>query len=168
MRCKYHLWRLTSNRSRRIRGAFITTCGETNTLRAEIVPHASPSSLLTPAGSYDLSAIMRQAWAAARAALVPPRPIRGFTPAPRPTLREAFKEALRRAWDLARGQRACHRHRLAAAAEDARRSALPAVEREVLALRDARAIAPMLDSDRAMVAELSAISARAAALGVAL
>jgi hypothetical protein len=72
--------------------------------------HATPSSLLTPAGSYDLSAIVRRAWAFAHAAVVPTRPIRGFTPAPRPTLREAFKEALRRAWNLARGQRACIEH----------------------------------------------------------
>ena len=124
--------------------------------------------LLTPAGRFDRSAIMRQAWAAARAALVPPRPIRGFTPAPRPTLREAFKEALRRAWDLARGQRACAEHHVATEAETARRSALPAVEREVLALRDARALAPMTDSTRRMVADLVAIDARAAALGVSL
>ena len=130
--------------------------------------NAPPLRLLSPAGRFDRSAIMRQAWAAARAALVPPRPIRGFTPAPRPTLREAFKEALRRAWDLARGQRACLRHHVAAAAEDARRSALPAVEREILALRDARAIAPMTDSTRRMVADLVAINARAAALGVVL
>ena len=124
--------------------------------------------LLTPAGRFDRSAIMRQAWAAARAALVPPRPIRGFTPAPRPTLREAFKEALRRAWDLARGQRACAEHRAAAEAETARRAIMPAVEREILALRDARAIAPMTDSTRRMVADLVAIDARAAALGVTL
>ena len=131
-------------------------------------PRAIQRPLLTPAGSYDLSAIMRQAWAAARAALVPPRPIRGFTPALRPTLREAFKEALRRAWDLARGQRACIEHHAVATAETTRRSSLPAIEREVLNLRDARAIAPMLDSDRALVAELVAIDARAAALGVSL
>ena len=124
--------------------------------------------LLTPAGSYDLSAIMRRAWASARAALVPPRPIRGFTPAPRPTLREAFKEALRRAWDLARGQRACAEHHAAAEGETARRAVLPAVEREVLALREARAIAPMTDSTRRMVADLVAIDARALALGVRL
>ena len=124
--------------------------------------------LLTPAGSYDLSAIMRRAWASARAALVPPRPIRGFTPAPRPTLREAFAAGLRRAWDLARGQRACHQHHTAAMAEASRRSALPAIEREVLNLRDARAIAPMHDSTRRMVADLVAIDARAAALGVSL
>jgi hypothetical protein len=127
-----------------------------------------PLSLLTPAGRFDRSAIMHQAWATARAALVPPRPIRGFTPAPRPTLREAFKEALRRAWDLARGQRACHQHRAATMSETVRRSALPAIEREVLALRDARAIAPMTDSTRAMVADLVAIDARALALGVRL
>ena len=124
--------------------------------------------LLTSAGRYDRSAIMCQAWAAARAALVPPRPIRGFIPAPRPTLREAFKEALRRAWDLARGQRACLQHHAATVAETARRAVLPSVEREVLNLRDARAIAPMTDSSRRMVADLVAIDARAAALGVSL
>ena len=128
----------------------------------------SPLGLLTAAGSYDPSAITSTAWAFARAALVPPRPIRGYTPPPLPTLRQAFADGMRRAWDLARGQRACFRHHLAAAAEDARRSALPAVEREVLNLRDARAIAPMLDSDRALVAELVAIDARALALGVRL
>jgi hypothetical protein len=124
--------------------------------------------LLTPAGRFDRSAIMRQAWAAARAALMPPRPIRGFTPAPRPTLREAFKEALRRAWDLARGQRACAEHHAAAEAETARRSALPAVERDALNLRDAHTVAPMTDSTRRMVADLVAIEARAAALGIRL
>jgi hypothetical protein len=124
--------------------------------------------LLSPAGRFDRSAIMHQAWVAARAALVLPRPIRGYVPAPRPTLREAFKEALRRAWDLARGHRACAEHHAVAEAETARRATLPSVEREVLALRDARVLAPMLDSDRAMVAELAAISARAVALGVRL
>ena len=131
-------------------------------------PRATPRPLLSPAGSYDLSAVMRQAWAFARAALVPPRPIRGFTPAPRPTLREAFADGLRRAWGLARGQRACAEHRVAAEAETARRAILPAVEREVLALRDARAIVPMTDSTRRMVADLVAIDARAAVLGVTL
>jgi hypothetical protein len=75
---------------------------------------------------------------------------------------------MRRAWDLARGQRACLRHRLAATAETARRSSLPVIEREVMDLRDARAIAPMTDSTRAMVADLVAIDARALALGVRL
>ena len=129
---------------------------------------ASFLRLLTAAGRFDRSAIMHQAWAFARAALVPPRPIRGFTPAPRPPLREAFADGLRRAWDLARGQRACIEHRAAAEAETARRAILPAVEREILALRDARAIASMTDSTRRMVAELAAINSRAAALGVTL
>jgi hypothetical protein len=125
-------------------------------------------SYLNPDHSFNRASIMRQAWAAARAALVPPRPIRGFTPAPRPTLREAFKEALRRAWDLARGQRACQQHKVTTVAETARRSALPAVEREVLNLREARAIAPMTDSTLRMVADLVAIDVRAASLGIRL
>ena len=131
-------------------------------------PRASARPLLTCDGHYDRSAITSTAWAMARAALVRPRPIRGYTPPPLPTLRQAFADGMRRAWDLARGQRACHRHRLAVVAEDARRSALPAVEREVLGLRDAHAIAPMTDSTRRMVADLVAIDARAATLGVSL
>ena len=128
----------------------------------------SPLSLFSPARRFDRSAIMCQAWAFARAALVPPRPFRGFTPAPRPTLRETFADALRRTWDLARGQRACLEHRAVAEAEGGCRSALPDVERQVLALRDAYAIAPMTNSIRSMMVDLVAIEARAAALGVSL
>ena len=62
--------------------------------------------LLTTDGRYDRSAITSTAWAFARAALVPARPIRGYTPPPLPTLRQAFAAGMRRAWDLARGQRA--------------------------------------------------------------
>ena len=131
-------------------------------------PRAKPRPLLTADGRYDRSAITSAAWVMARAALVPPRPIRGYTPPPLPTLREAFAAGMRRAWDLARGQRACLQHHATAAAETARRAVLPAVEREVLNLRDARAIAPMTDSTRAMVVDLVAIDARALALGVSL
>ena len=131
-------------------------------------PRASARPLLTCDGRYDRSAITSAAWAMARAALVPARPIRGYVPPPLPILRQAFAAGMRRAWDLARGQRGCFRHHLAAVAEDARRSALPAVEREVLALRDARAISPMTDSTRRMVADIVAIDARALALGVRL
>ena len=127
-----------------------------------------PLGLLTTDGRYDRSAITSAAWAMARAALIPPRPIRGYAPPPLPTLRQAFAAGMRRAWDFARGQRACIQHHTATVAETARRSALPVVEREVLNLRDARAIAPMLDSTRRMVADLVAIDARAMALGVRL
>ncbi len=129
---------------------------------------AKPRPLLTLDGRYDRSAIMSAAWAMAQAALVPARPIRSYTPPPLPTLREAFADGLRRAWDLARGHRACIEHHAAAVAETTRRGTLPAVEREILALRDAHAIAPMIDSTRRMVADLVAIEARAAALGVRL
>ena len=131
-------------------------------------PRAATRPLLTCDGRYDRSAITSAAWAMARAALVPARPIRGYTPPPLPTLRQAFAAGMRRAWDLARGQRACHQHYVAAMAEAARRAVLPAVEREVLNLRDARAIAPMTDSTRRMVADLVAIDARALAIGVRL
>ena len=131
-------------------------------------PRASAHPLLTCDGRYDRSAITSAAWAMARAALVPARPIRGYTPPPLPTLRQAFAAGMRRAWDLARGQRACIEHHAVATAETTRRSTLPAVEREVLNLRDAHAIAPMTDSTRRMVADLVAIDARAATLGVRL
>ena len=132
------------------------------------MPTPPQRPLLTTDGRYDRSAITFTAWAFARAAIVPARPIRGYTPPPLPTLREAFAAGMRRAWDLARGQRACVEHHAAAETETARRSTLPSVEREVLGLRDARAIAPMTDSTRRMVADLVAIDARALALGVSL
>ena len=132
------------------------------------IPRAAARPLLTCDGRYDRSAITSTAWAFARAALVPARPIRGYVPPPLPTLRQALAAGMRRTWDLARGQRACHQHHAVAMAEAARRSALPAIEREVLGLRAARAIALMTDSTRRMVADLVAIDARAAALGVVL
>ena len=129
---------------------------------------ASPQPLLSPSARFDRSAITSAAWAFARAAVTPGRPIRGYTPPPPPTLRQAFAAGMRRAWDLARGERANAEHRAAMVAEDARRATLSSVEREVLALRDARALATMIDSTRRMVAELAAIDARAAALGIRL
>ena len=131
-------------------------------------PRAKPRPLLTSDSRYDRSAIMSAAWAFARAALASSRPVRGYTPPPPPTLRQVFAAGLRRAWDLARGHRACAEHHAAVEAETVRRATLPAIERDVLALRDARAIAPMLDSTRVMVAELAAINAHAATLGVTL
>lgn len=126
------------------------------------------AQLFTTSKTYDRSAIMSAAWAMARAAVAPGRPIRGYTPPPPPSLRDAFAAGLRRAWDLARGQRACIEHSAVMAVEDARRAALPAVEREILALREARALAPMTDSTRRMVAELAAIDAQAATMGIRL
>ena len=120
------------------------------TLRAAARP------LLTCDGRYDRSAITSAACVIARAALIPAPPIRGYTPAPLPTLGQAFAASIRRAWDLACGQRACLQHHAAAIAE----VALPTVERDALSLRDARAIAPMTD--------FVAIDARALALGVRL
>ena len=111
--------------------------------------------------TFNRSAIMSAAWASARAMIVPPRPIRGFKPMPRPTLRAAFKQALRRIWDLARGELACARHRV-------EMDALSAPERIVVALRQDFLCASMIDSLPAMIAEQVAVQARAAALGVSL
>ena len=124
-----------------------------------------PLRLLTPAGRFDRSAIMSAAWAMARAAVAPGRPVRGYTPPPPPALRDAFAAGLRRAWDLARGQRASAEHR---AAETVRRATVPADVLVVEDLLEARTAALMIDSTRRMLAELAAIDAQAAALGIRL
>ena len=53
---------------------------------------AASLRLLDPAGRFDRPAIMRTAWAMARAVVAPGRPVRGYTPPPPPTLRDAFAE----------------------------------------------------------------------------
>ncbi len=125
------------------------------------------SSLLTSDHAFDRAAIMRTAWACARHAVVrneAARRDRWWLPL---SLREAFADALRRQWDLARGYRACELHRIAQAAENARRATLPAREREILMLLDARAEAPMIDSTTQMLRSLAAIDAQLAGLQVA-
>ena len=67
----------------------------------------------------------------------------------------AFKAALSSAWETARAHRWCFER-------DAAMAALPAAHSAILA---ERTTALMIDSDRRMVAELSAIDARAAAMG---
>ncbi len=89
------------------------------------------AQFLTLSGAFDRSAIMSAAWASARAMIIPPRPIRGFKPTPRPTLRAAFKQALRRIWDLARGHRACELARAERVTQTVTIAALPAAERAV-------------------------------------
>ncbi len=108
-------------------------------LAPEINPMSSP--LLTPTHAFDRAAIMRTAWACARHAVVrneaTPRS-RWWMPL---TLREAFADALRRQWDLARGHRACELHRIEQAAEAKRIAALPAMERRIVELTEARMLA---------------------------
>lgn len=128
----------------------------------------TPLRLLTPAGRFDRSAIMGAAWAMARAAVAPGHPIRGYTPPPPPSLRDAFAAGLRRAWDLARGQRASAEHRAMMVLEDTRRAALPAREAAHADLLEARTAALMIDCTRRMVVELAAIEVQAAALGIRL
>ncbi len=129
---------------------------------------AASSRFLDPTGRFDRPAIMRAAWAMARAAVAPGRPIRGYTPPPPPSMRDAFAAGLRRAWDLARGQRACAEHRAMMVVEDARRATAPADVLAVEDLLEARTAALMIDSTRRMLAELAAIDAQAAALGIRL
>ncbi|WP_237479422.1 hypothetical protein [Lichenibacterium dinghuense] len=109
--------------------------------------------LLTAAGRYDTSAIMDLAHSLARDEVA--------DAARRGRVRRykiALKAALSSAWETARAQRWCHERDRAAAA-------LPASHAAILAERTA---ALMIDSSRRMVAEVAAIDARAAALGMRL
>ena len=126
-----------------------------------------PSSLLTPDHAFDRGAIMRTAWASARHAVTrneAARWDRWWLPL---TLREAFADALRRQWDLARGHRACELHRIEQAAEARRRALLPAAERCIADLREARMLAVHIDATREMIATVAAIDAQLASLQVA-
>ena len=126
-----------------------------------------PSSLLTPDLAFDRAAILRTAWACARYAVACNEAAcrnKWWMPL---TLREAFASALRRQWDLARGHRACELHRLAQAAEAKRRVTLPAIQRRVVELTEARMFATHIDSTCEMLATLSAIDAQLASLQVA-
>ncbi len=99
-------------------------------------------------------------WSATR----PPGAIGGGLPL---SLREAFADALRRQWDLARGYRACELHRIAQAAEAKRRATLPIVERRIVELTEARMLAVHIDSTREMFRTVAAIDAQLASLQVA-
>ncbi|RYC29667.1 hypothetical protein D3273_22925 [Lichenibacterium minor] len=70
----------------------------------------------------------------------------------------ALRDALRSAWSTAQTQRWCHER-------DAKLAALPTAHSAILAERTA---ALMIDSTCRMVVELSAIDARAAAMGLRL
>ena len=125
------------------------------------------SSLLTPDHHFDRAAIMRTVWASARHAVVrneAARRDRWWMPL---SLREAFADALRRQWDLAKGHRACELHRIAQTAEAQRRASLPATERSVADLTEARMFAVHIDSTTEMLRTLSAIDAQLAVLQVA-
>ncbi len=109
--------------------------------------------LLTADGRYDGRAIMALAHELARDD-VADAARQGWA---RP-YKIALRDALRSAWITAQSQRFCFQR-------DASAAALPASHAAILAERTA---ALMIDSDRRMVAELSAIDARAAAMGIRL
>ena len=114
-----------------------------------------PLRLLTPAGRLDRSAIMLAVHAEARrqveraAAIGCPKPLRYAV---------AFRDASASVWAAARVHRDCF-------IRDAALAALPASHAQLL---EARTAALMIDSARRMVAELAAIDAQAAALGIRL
>ncbi len=106
--------------------------------------------LLTASGRYDAGAVMRLAHDLARDDIADAAR-RGRTR----RYKVALRDALASAWSTAQTQRWCHER-------DAAASLLPAAHSAILAERTA---ALMIDSTRRMVVELSAIDARAAALG---
>lgn len=117
---------------------------------------------------FNRSAILRTAWASARHAVArneAARRDKWWMPL---TLREAFADALRRQWDLARGHRACEMHRIAQAAEAKRVAALPVVERRVAELSEARMLAEHIDSTAEMLRTVAAIDAQLVDLQVSL
>ena len=110
-------------------------------------------NLLTAAGRCDAGAVMRLAHDLARddvADAVRRGRVRRY--------KVALRDALRSAWSTAQTQRWCHER-------DAAAAVLPAVHSAILAERTS---ALMIDSTRRMVVELSAIDARAAAMGLRL
>ena len=109
---------------------------------------------------------MRAAWVSARHAVVRNEAIRRDRWWMPLSLREAFADALRRQWDLARGHRACELHRIAQAAEAKRVAALPVVERRVAELSEARMLAEHIDSTAEMLRTVAAIDAHLAGLQV--
>ena len=115
---------------------------------------ASPR-FLDPAGRFDRSAIMLAVHAEARrqveraAAIGCTKPLRYAV---------AFRDASANVWASARVHRECF-------LRDAALAALPAAHASLL---QARTAALMIDSTRRMVAELAAIDAQAAALGILL
>ena len=126
-----------------------------------------PRPVPTTAIPLNRSAILRAAWASARHAVAcneADRRDKWWMPL---TLREAFADALRRQWDLARGHRACELHRIAQAAEAKRVADLPVVERRLVELTEARMLAVHIDSTTEMLRTLSAIDAQLAGLQVA-
>ena len=110
-------------------------------------------SFITAAGRFNLEALMQFAHAEARANVA--------RAAVRGAIRRyaaALKVSMADAWTTAHAQRDC-------AHRDAAMAALPASHAAILAERTS---ALMIDSTRRMVVELSAIDARAAAMGLRL
>ena len=108
--------------------------------------------LMTAAGRYDTGAMMRLAHVLARVDVADTT--RGRV---RP-YKIALRDALTSAWSTAHSQRYCFER-------DAAAAALPASHAAILAERTS---ALMIDSTRRLIAEVSAIDDRAAALGMRL
>lgn len=118
------------------------------------------SSLLTPAGTVDRSAIMRRAWAYAYAGVTAATRARIAT-----TLQAQFRTALVRVSDEAKSARALA---IWAAEQDAAAEARQQIDVrtcEIEALRFERTAANGIDSTTRILATVRAIDARLIALG---
>lgn len=98
---------------------------------------------LTSSNAFDRAAIFQSAWLNARDAVVRFAHL-GVT------LRNEFSDALKRAWSLAKAERSyalwCIEQDRTAAAEAARRAAMPVREREIEDARTALLMAEMNDT----------------------
>lgn len=101
---------------------------------------------LTPAGTYDRSAILLAAWALARREVVAAARTIGPFKGRITTARAEFPAALRRIWAEAKSRRAYAEWAAEHDADTARQAALPARERAIEAAHRALTIAEHADS----------------------
>ncbi len=126
------------------------------------------SHLLTPAFDLDLAAIAAAARAYADHAVLPRDvPLFGVELGlePQMTWTEAYDRSYARHLDIAQGQRATELWRIERAAEEARRQALSARERRILALREAALLAPFIDCSEEAFAARDAAERELARMG---
>lgn len=128
------------------------------------------SHLLTPTFDIDTAAVAAAARAYADHAVLPRNvPLFGvdLDLEPQMTWTEAYDRSYARHLDIAQGQRATELWLVERAAEEVRRQALSARERELLNLTDALAVAQYTDHAPTMLAQVRAIDIRLAQISAA-
>jgi len=124
------------------------------------------SHLLTPAFDLDLTAIAAAARAYADHAVLPRQSLAfDLDLEPQMSWTEAYDRSYARHRDIAQGQRAIEQWRVERTAEEARRTALSARERRILALREAAHLAPFIDNTEEAIAVQDAAERELARMG---